>query len=284
MDAWPEPRDYRDTYRQVRLQARRGGGLVVFPYRRDPRPLLRHANLRRPRRGARAYGVSTSSPSGPATGPASSSAPASTADPSTERVSTQPPSEDVAWEVEQNAALALKELGPAAGGGNPGADPGGGEPGAGGRGDRPLHRGPAAGTRTGPRITTPRTSPTPSGCLWGDQLVARFGWHWAMATFHDHGDTQAPAVISPDHKLAVYPIHFILGCLQDPSVDVTILLSWNLLDSDADAEAVRDLPPHGYPQPDGDDPPDRPAGLGGAGGPDGFDQSVRRGRAGRCWM
>lgn len=67
------------------------------------------------------------------------------------------------------------------------------------------------------------------GSLWGEQLTREFGWQWRMITFHDHGDTKAPGLVSPDRSLVIYPIHFILGCMQDSTVDATILLSFNML-------------------------------------------------------
>ena len=67
------------------------------------------------------------------------------------------------------------------------------------------------------------------GSLWGEQLVRQFGWEWKLITSHEHGDSKAPGVVSPDRSLAIYPIHFIIGCLNDPSVDATILLSFNML-------------------------------------------------------
>ena len=72
-------------------------------------------------------------------------------------------------------------------------------------------------------------APFRMGAVWGEQLVRAFGWEWAMVTFHEHGDSTAPAVLSPDRSLAVYPIHFIMGCLQDPTVDTTILIAFNML-------------------------------------------------------
>lgn len=67
------------------------------------------------------------------------------------------------------------------------------------------------------------------GSLWGEQLVKQFHWEWAQATFHDHGDSTAFGVFSPDRSLAVYPLEFMLGCLQNPDVDVTVMLSFNML-------------------------------------------------------
>jgi hypothetical protein len=67
------------------------------------------------------------------------------------------------------------------------------------------------------------------GSLWGEQLVKQFGWQWAKITFHDYDDSIAFGVFSPDRSLAIYPLEFMLGCLQDPGVDVTVKLSFNML-------------------------------------------------------
>jgi hypothetical protein len=75
----------------------------------------------------------------------------------------------------------------------------------------------------------PEDAPYALGSLWGQQLVRQFGWQWAMITFHDHRNSKAPGVLSPDRSLAVYPIHFLVGCLQDPGVDCTVALSFNIL-------------------------------------------------------
>lgn len=80
------------------------------------------------------------------------------------------------------------------------------------------------------------------GAVWGEQLAATFGWEWASVTFHEHGDSGAVGVFSPDRSLAVYPFHFLLGCLQDPRVPVTILLSFNML---AEGKIPR-MPAQGY--------------------------------------
>ena len=85
-------------------------------------------------------------------------------------------------------------------------------------------------------------APFRMGALWGEQLVRALGWEWAMVTFHDHGNSTAPAVLSPDRSLAVYPIHFIMGCLQDSTVDTTILLVFNMLEADT----VGDTTPASY--------------------------------------
>jgi hypothetical protein len=67
------------------------------------------------------------------------------------------------------------------------------------------------------------------GSLWGEQIVKQFGWQWAKVTFHDYDDSFAFGVFSPDRSLAVYPLEFMLGCLQNPNVDVTVMLAFNML-------------------------------------------------------
>lgn len=85
------------------------------------------------------------------------------------------------------------------------------------------------GDRPSELAVDPENLPFALGSLWGEQLVRKFGWDWKMVTFHEHGDTSAAAVLSPDRSLAIYPFHFVHGCLQDWSVDATILLSYNML-------------------------------------------------------
>jgi hypothetical protein len=85
------------------------------------------------------------------------------------------------------------------------------------------------GKRPSKKVLDPEDAPYALGSLWGEQLVRQFGWEWGMITFHDHDDSMAPGVLSPDRALAVYPIHFLLGCLQDPDVDCTVALSFNML-------------------------------------------------------
>jgi len=68
----------------------------------------------------------------------------------------------------------------------------------------------------------------PLGALWGQQLVRQLGWEWSSVTFHDHGDADAVGVFSQDRSLAIYPFHFIFGCLENDA-PVTILLAFNML-------------------------------------------------------
>ena len=82
----------------------------------------------------------------------------------------------------------------------------------------------------------------PFGCLWGEQMVREFAWERANVTFHDHGDDEAFGVFSSDRSLAIYPSHFILGCIESQAV-VTILVAFKML---KDGTKIPDLPAHGY--------------------------------------
>ena len=98
------------------------------------------------------------------------------------------------------------------------------------------------GKRPPKKKLDPDDAPYMMGSLWGEQLVKRFGWEWRMITFHDHGDSVAPGVCAPDRSLVVYPIHFLMGCFQDPDVDATVALSFNMLD----AGGITGVPSKGY--------------------------------------
>jgi hypothetical protein len=66
------------------------------------------------------------------------------------------------------------------------------------------------------------------GSLWGEQLVKQFGWQWTKVLFADD-DGFAFGVVAPDRSLAIYPLDFMLGCMEDATVDVTVALSFNML-------------------------------------------------------
>lgn len=66
------------------------------------------------------------------------------------------------------------------------------------------------------------------GPLWGEQLVRDKGWSWVAVKFED--DSSAIGVASADRSMVIYPFHFLMGCVQDPTVDVTLMLMWNMLE------------------------------------------------------
>ncbi|WP_406699855.1 hypothetical protein V5E97_13500 [Singulisphaera sp. Ch08] len=68
----------------------------------------------------------------------------------------------------------------------------------------------------------------PLGSLWGQQMVRQFNWEWSGVVFQGRGDTKAIGVFSKDRSLAIYPWHFVFGCLEN-NATVTILLSFNML-------------------------------------------------------
>jgi hypothetical protein len=78
------------------------------------------------------------------------------------------------------------------------------------------------------------------GSLWGEQLVKQFGWQWTKVIFPDGGF--AFGVAAPDRSLVVYPLDFMLACMEDPGVDVTVALSFNMLLGGA----VPAIQPHSY--------------------------------------
>ncbi|MEK6250220.1 MAG: hypothetical protein N2C12_18695 [Planctomycetales bacterium] len=80
------------------------------------------------------------------------------------------------------------------------------------------------------------------GSLWGQQLIRKLDWQWAGVTFHDHDDTVALGIFSPDRALVIYPFHFIYGCMENDA-PVTIMLSYNML---SDGSKIPSLPPKGY--------------------------------------
>ncbi len=80
------------------------------------------------------------------------------------------------------------------------------------------------------------------GCLWGSQLVRAFDWEWTNITFHEHGDPKAVGVVSPTRDMAIYPFHFVYGCIQNHAT-VTILLSFNML---SERVGTPTYPDHSY--------------------------------------
>lgn len=64
--------------------------------------------------------------------------------------------------------------------------------------------------------------------FWGEALIERFGWHWALLELEEDEDPQV-AVISPDASLSVLPMLFIMHCFQDTDTDCTVALSYNML-------------------------------------------------------
>ena len=75
------------------------------------------------------------------------------------------------------------------------------------------------------------------GALWGEQLEERFQWDWVC--FEGAGD--AFALVSPNRSQMVTPLHFIRACLDEPELDCTILLAFNMLiNQETDGEALPD--------------------------------------------
>jgi hypothetical protein len=93
------------------------------------------------------------------------------------------------------------------------------------------------GNRPGDSVLSLDDAPLIIGSLWGEALVSRFKWDWAMIMFHDHNNAIAPAVVSPDRSLAIYPLHYLHGCFTDPAAEVAILQAYNLLKAGSAGDA-----------------------------------------------
>ncbi len=80
------------------------------------------------------------------------------------------------------------------------------------------------------------------GSLWGQQLIRQLGWQWSSVVFHDHDDAFAVGVFSKDRALAIYPFHFLFGCLEN-NAEVTVELAFNML---VDGTRIPKLPANGF--------------------------------------
>ena len=64
------------------------------------------------------------------------------------------------------------------------------------------------------------------GCLFGDQLNQALGWDWCCLV---DGENEFYAVAAQDRSLVVFPSDFITSCLEDPKIDCTVMLAFNML-------------------------------------------------------
>jgi hypothetical protein len=85
----------------------------------------------------------------------------------------------------------------------------------------------------------PDDVPTMLASLWGEQIVADFGWQWTQIWFDSEAWTYA--IVSPDRSLVIYPFTFVDDCLRG-DVDVTIELAFNMLDGGT----IPQRPPNTY--------------------------------------
>lgn len=68
------------------------------------------------------------------------------------------------------------------------------------------------------------------GVAWGQCLVEEFSWQWKKVSFErDGADEKLIAVVSPDRSMAIYPFEYVRAYLDDPTLDVTIALAFNML-------------------------------------------------------
>jgi hypothetical protein len=94
------------------------------------------------------------------------------------------------------------------------------------------------GIRPDQSLLSSDDAPLIMGSLWGEAVISRFGWQWAMVTFHDHDNAIAPAVVSPDRAVAIYPLHHLTGCFVD-SAEGSIVAAYNILKAGIDDAVPR---------------------------------------------
>ena len=58
----------------------------------------------------------------------------------------------------------------------------------------------------------PEDVPTMLAALWGEQIVADFGWQWTQIWFDEKIWTYA--VVPPDRSMVIFPFYFVEDCLS----------------------------------------------------------------------
>lgn len=62
--------------------------------------------------------------------------------------------------------------------------------------------------------------------LWGDQVCRAYGWKWMILIY---GEGEGKAIVSPDRAFFVYPLHSFKDLIDDPQIESTIILLFNML-------------------------------------------------------
>lgn len=79
------------------------------------------------------------------------------------------------------------------------------------------------------------------GMLWGNILVEKYNWHWAILTFHEFNNWQGQAIVAPDSSLFMLPFAYIHQCLVGEA-EVKVSASLVALDSDV----IPSFPPNSF--------------------------------------
>ena len=85
----------------------------------------------------------------------------------------------------------------------------------------------------------PNDVPIMLASLWGEQIVADFGWQWTQIWFDAQMWTYA--IASPDRSMAIFPFTFVNDCIAG-NAEVTLELCFNMLDGGR----IPRMPPNGY--------------------------------------
>ncbi|MFO0935919.1 MAG: hypothetical protein U0798_05315 [Gemmataceae bacterium] len=65
------------------------------------------------------------------------------------------------------------------------------------------------------------------GSLWGEQLVKRLAWQWALIRFHDQSFMFG--VVSPDRSLVTYPFESIQILMNNPKSGLDLVHAFRFL-------------------------------------------------------
>jgi hypothetical protein len=63
------------------------------------------------------------------------------------------------------------------------------------------------------------------GVVWGDQIVRHFEWSWICEIRERE---ERFSVAAPNRSLVIYAPQFIHDCLQNPRIDCTVMLAFNM--------------------------------------------------------
>ena len=96
-----------------------------------------------------------------------------------------------------------------------------------------------AGRRPDPARSDEIDSALSLGAVWAEQMIRQFAWEWVVVI---DGDQELYAVATPNRSLVIYPSHFIKACLENPTMDCTVALAFNMLSGGKDPG----IPPRSY--------------------------------------
>jgi hypothetical protein len=77
------------------------------------------------------------------------------------------------------------------------------------------------------------------GAVWGDALLRQLGWEWTVIL---EDGQEYYAASARDRSLIIYPAYYIKDCLENPHLDCTVALAFNMMV----AGKITGIPPRSY--------------------------------------